>query len=101
MTIVSESYQDSYYGHRVIGMLPKYDASEDMFGWYRQKMTIKPVTRDTVGINVQNSLDSLSAILLGLRDIDKLGVLRSTANVNDWIVILTFYRVEYNICVLQ
>ena len=69
MAIVSDSFRDSY-GHRVIGMLPKSDASESTFGWYGQKMTIKPVTRDAVGINVQNSLDGLSTIHLGLRDTD-------------------------------
>jgi len=69
MAIVSDSFRDSY-GHRVIGMLPKSDASEYRFGWYGQKLTIKPVTRDTVGINVQNSLDGLSAIHLGLRGTD-------------------------------
>ena len=39
-------------------------------------MTIKPVIRDTVGINVQHSLGGLSAIHLGLRDTDKLGALK-------------------------
>ena len=101
MTIVSESYQDSYYGHRVIGMLPKYDASDAAFGWYGQKMTSKPVTRDTVGINVQNTLYGLSAIHLGLRDTDQLRAFTLPGSIDDWIMILTFYRVEYNICELQ
>jgi hypothetical protein len=65
MAIISDSFRDSY-GHRVIGMLPKSDGSEATFGWHVQIMTSKPVTRDTVGINVQNSLDGLSAIHLGL-----------------------------------
>ena len=93
MAIVSDSFRDSY-GHRVIGMLPKSDASESTFGWYGQKMTIKPVTRDTVGINVQNSLDGLSTIHLGLRDTDKLGALKLPVSIDDWVMILTFYRVE-------
>ena len=63
--IVLESFRDSC-GHRVIGMLPQFDASEATSGWYGQKMTIKPVTRYTVGINVHNSLDGLYAIHLGL-----------------------------------
>jgi hypothetical protein len=74
MALVSDSFRDSY-GHCVIGMHPKSDASESTFGWYGQKMTITPVTRDTVGISVQNSLDGLSAIHLGLRDTDKLNAL--------------------------
>ena len=93
MAIVSNSVRDSY-GHRVIGMLPKPDASEATFGWYGQKMTIKPVTRDTVDINVQNSLDGLPAIHLGLRDTGLLGAFKLPGNVDDWIIILTFYRVE-------
>jgi hypothetical protein len=93
MAIVSDSFRDSY-GHRVIGMLPKSDASESTFGLYGQKLTIKPVTRDTVGINVQNSLDALSAIHLGLRDTDKLSTLELPGSIDDWIIILTFYRVE-------
>ena len=100
MAIVSDSFRDSYE-HRVIGMLPKSDASDAAFGWYGQKMTIKPVTRDTVGINVQNSLDGLSAIHLGLRDTDKLGALKLPGSIDDWIMILTFYFVEYYICELQ
>ena len=47
-------------------MLPKYDGSEVTFGGYGQKMTTKPVTRDTVGITVENSLDGLSVAHLGL-----------------------------------
>jgi hypothetical protein len=64
-------------------------------------MTIKPVTRDTVGIHVQKSLDGLSAIHLGLRNTDKLDAYKFPGSIGDWVMILTFYRVEYNICELQ
>ena len=53
------------------------------------KKDIKSDTRDAVGIHVPNSLDDLPAIHL-----DKLGALKTTENVDDWIKILTFYRVE-------
>jgi len=82
VAIVSESFRDSY-GHRVIGTLPKSYASETTFGWYGQKLTIKPVTRDTADIDVQNSLDGLSDIHLGLRNTDKLEALKTTGNVDD------------------
>lgn len=93
IAIVSDSFRDSY-GHRVIGFLPKSDGSEATFGWYGQKLTIKPVTRDTVGVNVQNSLDGLSTIHIGFRDIDKLVELTNPENIDEWTMILTFYRVE-------
>ncbi len=64
------------------------------FAWYGHKMTIKPITRDTAGINVQSSLDGLSAIHIGLRDIDKLVKITNPENIDDWIMILNCYSVE-------
>ncbi len=93
MAIVSDIFRDSY-GHRVIGLTPKSDGSVAMFAWYGQKMTIKPVTKDTIDIHVQSSLDGLSFIHISLRDIDKLVEITNPENVDDWIMILNFYRVE-------
>jgi hypothetical protein len=82
MAIVSDTFRDSYR-HRVIGFLPKSDGIGATFGWYGQKMTIEPVTRDKFGIHVQNSLDGLSSIPIGLRDIDKLAEITNPENVDD------------------
>ena len=88
MSIVSDNFRDPY-GHQVIGHLSKSDD-----GWYGLRMTNKPVTRDLVGVNVSATLDGMASIHIGIRDSETLDNLNEPENVDEWLMILTFYRVD-------
>ena len=55
-------------------------------------MTSPPVTRDLVGVNVSATLDGMSSIHIGIRDSETLDNLLEPENVDEWLMILTFYR---------
>jgi len=57
-------------------------------------MTNKPITRDLVGINVSSALDGMSSIHIGIWDSETLESLEEPENVDEWLMILTFYRVD-------
>ena len=57
-------------------------------------MTNKPITRDLVGVNVTSALDGMSSIHIGIRDSETLESLAEPENVDEWVTILTFYRVD-------
>jgi hypothetical protein len=86
MSIVSDSFRNPY-GHRVIGHLSKSDDQ-----WYGLRMTSKPVTRDLVGVNVSTTLDGMSSIHIGIRDSETLESLNEPESVDEWLMILNFYR---------
>ena len=88
MSIVSDNFRDPY-GHQVIGHLSKSDDT-----WFGLRMTNKPITRDLVGVNVTSALDGMSSIHIGIRDSETLAALDEPENVNEWLMILTFYRVD-------
>ena len=88
MSIVSYSFRGSY-GHRVRGHLSKSDD-----GWYGLLMTNKPVTRNLIGVNVSAALDVISSIHIRIRDSETLDNLNEPENVDEWLMILTFYRVD-------
>ena len=88
MSILSESFRDPY-GHQVIGHLSKSDDK-----WYGLRMTNKPITRDLVGVNMTSDLDGMSSIHIGLRDSDALKNLNEPEEVDEWMMVLTFYRVD-------
>jgi hypothetical protein len=88
MSIVSDNFRDPY-GHQVIGHLSKSDDT-----WFGLRMTNKPITRDLVGVNVTSALDGMSSIHIGIRDSETLAALDEPENVDDWLMILTFYRVD-------
>ena len=88
MSIISESFHDSS-GHQVIGHLSKSDDR-----WYGLRMTNKPITRDLVGVNVSSTLDGMSSIHIGIRDSETLENLNDPENVDEWLMVLTFYRVD-------
>ena len=88
MSIISDSLRDPY-GHRVIGHLSRSDDQ-----WFGLRMTSKPVTRDLVGINVLSSLDTISSLHIGIRDSETLEELSGPESVDEWLMILTFYRVD-------
>jgi hypothetical protein len=88
MSIVSDNFRDPY-GHQVIGHLSKSDEQ-----WFGLRMTNKPITRDLVGVNVTSALDGMSAIHIGIRDSETLEPLAEPENVDEWLMILTFYRVD-------
>ena len=87
MSIISDSFRDPY-GHQVIGHLSKSDDR-----WYGLRMTNKPITRDLVGVNVSSTLDGMSSIHIGIRDSETLENLNEPENVDEWLMVLTFYRV--------
>ena len=88
MSIISDSFRDPY-GHRVIGHLSKSDEQ-----WYGLRMTNKPLTRDLVGVNVSSALDGMSFIHIGIRDLETLESLNTPEHVDEWLMILNFYRVD-------
>jgi hypothetical protein len=57
-------------------------------------MTNKPITRDLIGVNMTSTLDGMSPIHIGLRDSDALENLSEPEKVNEWLMALTFYRVD-------
>jgi hypothetical protein len=88
MSIISDSFRDPY-GHQVIGHLSKSDDK-----WHGLRMTSKPITRDFIGVNMTSALDGMSSIHVGLRDSDALENLNEPEKVDEWLIILTFYRVD-------
>ena len=77
------------YGHQVIGHLSKsYDT------WFGLRMTSKPITRDLVGVIVTSTLDGMFSIQIGIRDSETLESLNEPENVEERVMILTFYRVD-------
>jgi hypothetical protein len=88
MSIVSDTFRDPY-GHRVIGQLSKSDEQ-----WYGLRMTNKPVTRDLVCINVSATLDGMASIHIGIRDSKTLESLEEPKSVDEWLIIIAFYRVD-------
>ncbi len=88
MSNVSDSFRDPY-GHRVIGHLSK---SVDQ--WYGLWMTNTPITRDLVGVSVPTTLDGMPSIHIGIRDSETLESLNEPESVDEWLLILTFYRGE-------
>ena len=57
-------------------------------------MTNKPITMDLVGINVSPAPDGMSSIHIGIRDSETLENLNEPENVDEWLMVLTFYRVD-------
>ncbi len=88
MSIISESFRDPF-GHQVIGHLSKSDDR-----WYGLRMTNKPITRDLVGVNVSSTLEGMSSIHIGIRDSETLESLNTPESVDEWLMILAFYRVD-------
>jgi hypothetical protein len=88
MSILSESFRDPY-GHQVIGHLSKSDDK-----WYCLRMTNKPITKDLVGVKVSSTLDGMSSIHIELRDSEALENLNEPENGDEWLIVLTFYRVD-------
>jgi hypothetical protein len=88
ISIISDSFRDPY-GHQVIGHLSKSDDK-----WYGLRMTSKPITRDLIGVNVTSALDGMSSIHIGLRDSEALENLIEPEQVDEWVMVLTFYRVD-------
>jgi hypothetical protein len=88
VSIISESFRDSY-GHQVIGNLSKSDDQ-----WYGLRMRNKPITRDLVGVNISSTLDGMSSIHIGLLDSEALENLNEPENVDEWLMVLTFYCVD-------
>ena len=88
MSIVSDNFRDPY-GHQVIGNLSKSDDT-----WFGLRMTHKPITIDLVGVNVTSALDGMSSFHIGIRDSETLESLEEPENVDEWLMILTFYRVD-------
>jgi len=89
MSIVSDNFRDPY-GHQFIGHLSKSDDT-----WFRLRMTNKPITKDLVGVNVTSALDGMSSNHIGIRDSETLEALDEPENVDEWLTILAFYRVDY------
>ena len=73
----------------MIGHLSKSDDR-----WYGLRMTNKPITMDLVGVNVSSTLDGMSSIHIGIRDSETLENLNEPNNVDEWLMVLTFYRVD-------
>jgi hypothetical protein len=88
MSIISDSFRDPY-GHQVIGHLSK---SNDK--WYSLQMTSRPITRGLIGVNMTSTLDGMSSIHIGLRDSKALENLIEPEKVDQWLMVLTFYRVD-------
>jgi hypothetical protein len=88
MSTVSDNFREPY-GHQVIGHLSKSDDT-----WFGLRMTNKPITRDLVGVNVTSALDGMSSIHIGIRYSETLESLAEPKNIDEWIMILTFYRVD-------
>ncbi len=88
MSIISETFRDPC-GHQVIGHMSKSDDQ-----WYGLRMTNKLITRDLVGVNVSSTLDNMSSIHIGIRDSESLESLNEAENVDEWLMVLTFYRVD-------
>ncbi len=55
-------------------------------------MTNKPFTRELVGANVSTTLDGMSSIHIGIRDSETLESLNESKSIDEWLMILTFYR---------
>ena len=88
MSIISDSFHDPY-GHQVIGHLSNNDDK-----WYGLRMTNKPITRDLISVNMTSALDCMSSLHIGLRDSEALENLSELEKVDEWLMILTFYRVD-------
>jgi hypothetical protein len=73
----------------VIGHVSK---SDDI--WFGLRMTSKPITTDLVGVNVSSTLDGMSFIHIGLRDSEALENLTEPEKLDEWLMLLTFYRVD-------
>ncbi len=76
----------------MIGHLSKSDDKR-----YGLRMTNKAITKDLVGINVSSALDCMSSIHIRLRDLDTLESLNAPESVDEWLMILTFYRGTNNV----
>ena len=57
-------------------------------------MTSKPITKDLVGVNVTSALTGMASIHIGIRDSETLESLDEPENVDEWLMILTFYRAD-------
>jgi len=88
MSLISDSFCDPY-GHQVIGNLSKSDDK-----CYGLRMTSKPINRDLIGVNMTSTLDGMSSIHIGLRDSEALENLSEPEKVDEWLMVLTFYRVD-------
>jgi hypothetical protein len=88
MSIVSDNFRDPY-GHQVNGHFSKSDDT-----WFGLRMTNKPITKDLVGVNLTSTLDGMSSIHIGIRDSETLQSLNEPENVDEWVMIPTFYSVE-------
>ncbi len=88
MPIISDSFRDPYE-HQVIGHPSKSDDR-----WFGLWMTSKPITKDMVGVNMISALDGMSSIHIGLRDSEALDNPNEPEKVNEWLMVLTFYRVD-------
>ncbi len=76
-------------GIKLIGHLSKSDDK-----WYGLRMTNKPITGNLVGVNMSSTLDGMSSLHIGIRDSETLESLNSLEIVDEWLMILTFYRVN-------
>jgi hypothetical protein len=88
MCIVSDNFRDPY-GHHVIRHLGKCNDT-----WFGIRITNKPITRDLVGVNVPPILDGISSIHIGIWDLETLESLNEPEKFDEWVMILTFYRVD-------
>ncbi len=62
--------------------------------WYGLRMTNKPITRDLIGLNVSSARDGMSSIHIGIRDSMTLESFDAPESVDEWLMILTLYRVD-------
>ena len=88
MSIISYSFRDPY-GHQVISHLNKSDDK-----WYGLRMTNKPITMDLIGVNMSSAVDGMTSINIGLRDSEALENLNEPDKVDEWLMVLLFYRVD-------
>ena len=49
---------------------------------------------DLIGVNVSSALDGMSSIHIGLRDSEALENLIEPEKVDEWVMVLTLYRVD-------
>ena len=88
MSIVPDNFHDPY-GYHIIGHLSKSDEQH-----YGLRMTNKPIPRDLVGVNVFTILDGMLSIHNEIRDSETLESLNEPENVDEWVMIVTLYRVD-------
>ena len=85
MSFISDSFRDPY-GHQVIVHVSKSDDK-----WSGLRMTSKPIAMDLIGVNMTSALDGMSSIHIGLRDSEALKNLNEPEEVDEWLMVLTFY----------